>query len=133
VPIPDDERFEAYLKQFRPLVPRPLAAFGSRHRVRGRFVLRTGAAAAVAILAGAAALHIHTQRVHFAGTTSFPAIPDRLPDGEPLTMRSANVLMMKAPSFQALIDDIAFRSQAIPLPKGKLSTVAVLGKEKTKL
>jgi hypothetical protein len=133
VPIPDDERFEAYLKQFRPLVPRPLAAFGSRHRVRGHFALWTGAAAAVVILVGAAALHIHTQRVHLAETTSSPAIPDRITDSEPLTMRSANALMMKAGSFKALVDDMAFRSQTVPLPEGKFSAVAVLGKEKTKL
>jgi len=54
-------------------------------------------------------------------------------DGQPLTMRSANTLMVEAPSFQALADDMAFRSQTIPLPKGKRSAVAVLGKEKIKL
>ena len=133
MPIPDDERFEAYLKQFHPLVPGPLPASGSRHRARGRFVLWAGAAAAVAILIGATALHIHTERVRVAATTSSPATPDRLTDGQPLTMRSANALMVKAPSFKALVDDMAFRSQTIPLPKGKLSAVAVLGKEKIKL
>jgi hypothetical protein len=48
-------------------------------------------------------------------------------------MRSANALMVKAPSFKALVDDMAFRSQAIPAPKGRLSAVGVLGKEKIKL
>jgi hypothetical protein len=48
-------------------------------------------------------------------------------------MRSANALMAKAPSFKAMVDDMAFRSQTIPLPKGKRSAVAVLAKEKIKL
>jgi hypothetical protein len=130
VPIPD-ERFEAYLKQFRPLTPEPLPTFGSRHRAQGRFIL--SAVAAVAIFVAAAALHIHTLRVRVAETTSFPASPDRLGDDQPLTMRSANALMMRASSFKALVDDMAFRSQTIPLPRGKLSIVAVLGKERTKL
>lgn len=132
MPIPDDERFEAYLKQFRPLVPEPLPTSGSRHWTRDTFVLWAGAAAAVAILLGAAALHIHTERVRVTGTTSSPA-SNRLTDGQPLTMRNANALMVKAPSFKALVDDMAFRSQTTPLPKGKLSAIAVLGKEKIKL
>jgi len=54
-------------------------------------------------------------------------------EDQPLTMRSANALVAKAPSFKAMVDDMAFRSQNIPLPKGKRSAVAVLGKEKIKL
>ena len=133
MPIPDDERFEMYLKQFRPLVPEPLPTSGSRHRARRRFILWAGAAAAVAILVGTAALHIHTERVRVAETTSSPATADPFTNRQPLTMRSANTLMVKAPSFKALADDMAFRSQTIPLPKGKRSAVAVLGKEKIKL
>jgi hypothetical protein len=41
--------------------------------------------------------------------------------------------MKTAPSFEAMVDEMAFRSQNIPLPKGKRSAVAVLGKEKIKL
>ena len=133
MPIPDEERFEAYLKQFRPLVPEPLPASGSRHRARGRFVLWAGAAVGVAILVGAAALHIHTQRVRVAETTSSPATTDPFFDRQPLTMRSANALIVKAPSFKALVDGMAFRSQTVQAPKGKLSAVAVLGTERIKL
>ncbi len=133
MPIPDEERFEANLKQFRPLVPEPLPTSGSRHRSRGRFVLWAGAAAGVAILVGAAALHIHTQGVRVAETASSPSTTDPFTDRRPLTMRSANALIVKAPSFKALADGMAFRSQTIPVPKGKLSAVAVLGKEKIKL
>lgn len=133
MPTLDDERFEAYLKQFRPLVPEPLPTVGSGHQARRRFVLWAGAVAAVVVLAGTIALHVHTERVRVPETTRHLATPDRLTDGQPLTMRSANALMAKSPSFKALVDDMAFRSQTIPFPKGKCSAVAVLGKEKIKL
>jgi len=68
-----------------------------------------------------------------AETTYSPATTDPFTDRQPLTMRSANALIIKAPSFKALVDGMAFDSQTIPVPKGKLSAVAVLGKEKIKL
>ncbi len=132
MPIPDDERFEAYLKQFRPLVPKALPTARLRRRAGSKFVLWAGIAAAVAILVGTAVLHTHRERVPAAEATSSPASAG-LVDGQPLTMQSANALMGEATSFKALIDDMAFRSQTIPLAEGKLSVVAVLGKEKTKL
>ncbi len=132
MPTLDDERFEAYLKQFRPLVPEPLPTLASRHRARRMFVVWAGAAAVV-ILIGTVALHIYTRRARVTETTGYVATPDRLKDSQPLTMRSANALMAKAPSFKVLVDDMAFRSQTIPLPKGKRSAVTVLGKEKIKL
>jgi hypothetical protein len=133
VPILDDENFEAHLKQFRPLVPEPLPIAESRHRARGRLVLWTAAAAIAAILIASAVLQIHRQRVRIAERNTSPATSDRLTDGPPLTMRSANALMAKAPSFKALVDDMAFRSQTVPLPAGTRSAVAVLGEENMKL
>jgi hypothetical protein len=133
VPIPGDERFEAYLKEFRPLVPEALSIGDPRHRARRKVVLWAEAAAAIAILAAATALHLYTQRVRVAKTTDSAANTDRDAGGEPLTMRSANALMVKAPSFKVLVDEMAFRSQGISLPKGKLSAIGVLGKEKIKL
>ena len=133
MPIPDEERFEAHLKQFRPLAPEPLPVAGSVRPARGMLVLWAGAAAVVAIVAGIVALRVQTQRVGVAGTTNSPATPDLVADRGPLTMRSADALMVKAPSLKALVDDMAFRPQIVPLPKGKLSAVGVLGKEKIKL
>jgi hypothetical protein len=134
VPTLDDEHFEAYLKQFRPCVPEPLPAVEPRHRARRAFILGAWATAAVAILVlGALTLHIHTNRVPVAETIGNAGTPEHLRDSQPLTMRSANALMAKAPSFKTMVDDMAFRSQTVPLPKGKRSAVAVLGKEKIKL
>jgi hypothetical protein len=138
VPILDDERFEAYLKQFRPLVPAPLPTVEPSHRTRRMFILGAWAAAAVAILVlalvmGALTLHIRTNRVRVEETAGNVGNTEHLQDNQPLTMRSANALMAKALSFKAMVDDMAFRSQTIPLPKGKRSAVAVLAKEKIKL
>jgi len=132
VPL-DDERFEAYLKQFRPLDPEPLPEPKSRRQTRARFFLWAGAAAAVVILGGVALLRIRTEKPRAVETNTYSAIPDRLTDGKPLTMRSANALMAKTPSFKALVDDMAFHSRTIPLPNGKRSAVAELSKEKIKL
>jgi hypothetical protein len=41
--------------------------------------------------------------------------------------------MAKAASFKALVDDMAFHSRTIAVPKGKRSAVAVISKEKVKL
>jgi hypothetical protein len=132
VPTLDDERFEGYLKQFRPLVPEPLPAVEPSLRARRAVALGAWAAAAMLVL-GALTLHIRTNRARIAETAENVGNPERLQDSQPLTMRSANALMAKAPSFKAMVDGMSFRSQAVPLPKGKRSAVAVLGKEKIKL
>jgi len=63
VPTLDDDRFEAYLKQFRPCVPEPLPGVEPRQRARRMFILGAWAAAAVVVLVlGALTLHIHTNR-----------------------------------------------------------------------
>jgi hypothetical protein len=134
VPTLDDEQFKAYLKQFRPLVPDPLPAAGSRHRVRRTFVLGAWAATAAAILVLVAlTLHHLTNRAPVAETVGNVGNPEHLQASQPLTMRSANALMARALSFKAMVDDMAFRSQTAPLPKDKRSAIAVLGKEKIKL
>jgi hypothetical protein len=133
VPTPDDERFEVYLKQFRPLVPDPMPTEGRRQASRRSFVLRAWIAAVAAILiVGAISLHIRSNRVAAPNTASEAASP-KVVRLQPLTMRSANALLATAPSFKAVVDDLAFRSESLTLPKGKQSALAVLGKEKIKL
>jgi len=134
VPTLDDERFEAYLKQFRPCVPEPLPAVEPSHRARRTLVLGAWAAAAVAILVlGALTLHIRTNRALVTETIGNVGNPEHLQNSQPLTTRSANALMAKAPSFKAMVDEMVSRSKTVPLPNGKRSAVAVLSKEKIKL
>ena len=134
MPTLDDERFEAYLKQFRPLLPEPLPAVELSRGTRRTFARGAWAAAAVAALVLVAlTLHIRTNRARVTEIVGNVGNPEHFQESQTLTMRSANALMAKAPSFKAMVDDMAFRSQTVPLPKGKHSVVAVLGKEKIKL
>src|SRR2546430_1316869 len=113
---------------------RSLPTVGTIRRARRTFVLGAWATAAVAILVvGALTLHIRTNRARVTETIGNVGNPGHLTEDQPLTMRSANALMAKAPSFKSMVDDMAFRGQKIPLPKGKRSAVALLGKEKIKL
>jgi hypothetical protein len=133
VPTPDDERFEIYLKQFHPLVPDPMPTEGRGQASRRSFVLRAWFAAVAAILIVAAiGLHIRSNRVAAPNTDIEAASPKVVPL-QPLTMRSANALLATAPSFKAVVDGLAFRSESLTLPKGEQSALAVLGKEKIKL
>jgi hypothetical protein len=134
VPTPDDERFEAYLKQFRPLAPDPLPTEERGRASRRWSALRAWIAATAAILIlGAISMHIRPNRVAAPNTATNVASAEQLVPLQPLTMRSANALLATAPSFKAAVDNMAFRSQTLPVPKGKQSAVAVLGKEKIKL
>ena len=132
MPTLDDERFESQLKQFRPLVPDPLPA-----RKPGRRVLVWAAGlAATAIVAGTLAFHFHAESARVAETNRPGESASRVNGPasiEALTMRSANELMAKAPSFKAFVDDMAACPQPAPLPKDKRSAIAVLSTEKIKL
>jgi hypothetical protein len=134
VPIPDDEQFEVYLKQFRPLIPDPLPTEERGQMSRRSSALRAWIAAAAAILIlGAITLFIRSNRVAAPNTASDSVSAEEAVPLQPLTMRNANALLTTAPSFKTAVDKIAFRSQTPLLPKGKQSAVAVLGKEKIKL
>ncbi len=132
MPTPDDEKFETYLKQFRPLLPDALPAT-TRQRTLPRhwvFAIWSAGAAAVIIL----------------GVISFRVIPSRVPQRPakpqpvsvtsamgPLTMRNANSLLATAPSYKAVLDEMAFHPQHSTVPHDQQSAVAVLSKEKIKL
>ncbi|MGA2855350.1 MAG: hypothetical protein ABSE40_00690 [Candidatus Sulfotelmatobacter sp.] len=134
MPTPDDERFEAYLRQFRPQVPDPLPTEGLGHAPRHRFVLRAWLAAAAAVLViGAIGLQIRSGRVTAPKTTGDAASAGQFVPLQPLTMRSANALLATAPSYKAVVDTLAFPTQAPPLTADKQSAIALLGKERIKL
>jgi hypothetical protein len=134
VQTPDDERFEAYLKRFHPLAPEPVPTLNVGHPSRRSLSLGTWLAAVAAILViGVIIMHIRSNRVVVSNTASDVAFAERHAPSEPLTMRNANAWLSTAPSFKAAVDDLAFRSQTIPLPQGQQSAVAVLSKEKIRL
>jgi hypothetical protein len=129
VPTPDDEQFEAFLRQFRPLVPETLASRDRAPRSRNSFVLGAWISAAAAVLLAVGfTLHIRSHRTAVSNPASHAASAQQPVPSEPLTLRSAN-----APSFKAAVDHMAFHSQTIPLPHGQQSAIAVLSQEKIKL
>ncbi|HTW60023.1 MAG TPA: hypothetical protein VMD99_18005 [Terriglobales bacterium] len=129
----DDEQFEAYLKRFHPIAPEAiptLSASSSSRRPLSPEIWLT-AVAAVIVLA-VVILHIRSSRVVISNAAGGAAAAERNAPSE-LTMRSANAWLATAPSFKAAVDELAFRSQTSPLPKGEQSAVAVLSKEKIRL
>jgi len=130
VPNPDDERFEIYLKQFRPAMPDALPVSGIRPVPRRHLVLAIWAVGVVAmVILGVAGLRILNHRIavdsNRSGSVEWV--------GPPLTMHDANALLAKAPSYRVLMNDLAFRPNSSTLSKNKQSAFAVLGKEKIKL
>jgi hypothetical protein len=127
---PEDERFETYLKQFRPVVPDALPVGEVRQSLRprfGRLALAGGSIAAIVIL-GAASFYLHNRPLK-----EEPNHVNMEPPAMPLTVRGANTLLANAPSYKAALNELAFPANSAPVPKEKLSALAVLSKEKTKL
>lgn len=132
--IRDDEQFERYLKQFRPVAPEPLAADKPVLDRRSPLVFAAWAAVAAAILVGLVLSLRLGKPAPPAGevTKSRPGV-EQLSNPQPLTIASANALLAKAPSFKAAVDGMAFRSESKPISQGKHSALAVLSKEEEKL
>lgn len=136
MPIPDDQRFEQYLKKFHPLAPDPLPAIERSSGTRHWPVLGAWAAAAAAIVIAAVLLYPRPKASHSPDGTESVTRVARLPKPQPLTIGTANALLARAPSAKAAVDGVAaqaFQSQSIPLSEGTQSALAVLSKEKTRL
>jgi hypothetical protein len=130
VPISEDEQFEKYLKGFRPAVPEPLP-MAARRKPRAWIFGAWAAVAAIVILA-ILVVHNHSGRsdvttVENTGNLQRPMVE------APLTLRSANKLLADAPSVKAAVDNLAFQSRNVTIPKDKQSVVSVLSKERIKL
>lgn len=136
MPTPDfdderDNRFEAYLKQFRPVAIDPLPIEKSSRAIRRQFVLMA-VATTVAIVAVALVSHFGAGRTDKPEAVASGVGAERLANTRPLTIRSANVLLATAPSFEAAIEGMAFPPQTTPLPKDQHSALAVLSEERIK-
>jgi hypothetical protein len=127
VPVLPDDRFENYLRQFRPLPAGQMQIERSGPRQwQARTLVACAAIAAVVLIA----LLILYPRAR-------PPQPDVAVRGlggagvgnfQPLTIQSANALLTRALSFKAAVDDLA-----IPSPKsllqGKQSAFDALSKD----
>ena len=132
MPDPDDERFETYLKQFRPLLPDALPVNEIRQAPPGHIVLTVWAVGGIVamVILGVTSLRILNHRV--TGESKHSASVELLAP-TPLTIRGANGLLATAPSYKAVMNELAFPPKTSTVPKDKQSALAVLGKEKIKL
>ncbi|HEV2246216.1 MAG TPA: hypothetical protein VGW37_06155 [Terriglobia bacterium] len=140
----DDEQFEVRLKEFRPLPAERLPMERSVPAKRRKFVLAVCAAAAV-VIAVVAAVIAHQRASQSPAIHRKPKVVDvkmkavdvvkAIPPagGRPLTIRSANELLARAPSVKSALDELAFHGRRKQLPRGTQSALAVLGKEDFKL
>jgi hypothetical protein len=131
VPTLDDERFEKYLKQFRPIVPDalPLRQEGKESWRRHSALRKWAIGVAAIVIISLVGFYIGKDRM--AHKPSPASVQVDLT--QPLTMRDANALLSSASSYKAAVDNLAFRSQGAMIPKDKQSAFAVLAKEKIKL
>jgi len=134
VPSPEEERFEMYLKQFRPIATPPLRLETSGGRIWHLLLIAVPAAAAVVLIAMAFSLHIPLVQTTGMSRPRGIATTTRLENRGPLTLGSANALLATAPSFPAVLDDVWFHAAAEAPPIGdKTSAFSILSKEKSKL
>lgn len=131
MPSFDDERFERYLKGFRPVAPLSLRIKGSGWR-SGRARVTTLAVAAAILVVSAVMLRSRRGLIEPKRVGGFAAV-EQLANAQPLTIRSANALLAQAPSAKAAIDSLAFQSLKVPIPQGQRSAVAEFEKETNKL
>lgn len=132
MPIRDDEQFEKYLKQFRPMTPEALPMKEQIRATRRPLLFAAWATVAAVLLAVMVSVFLH-RPAHRPGEviTSRPSV-EELNNEQPLTIAKANALLAKAPSFKAAIDNMAFQSESKPISDGKYSALALLSEEETK-
>ena len=140
MPIPDfdnksDSRFEAYLRQFRPLaVETPRVETAGRATRRSLTLAAWAAAAAVFILIALTPLwRPRDGRTLSRVGPGNLAEGDHLADSQPPTIGGANALLTHASSVRAALDRVPFHPPSTQLPKGKQSALAVLSEDKDKL
>ncbi len=135
MPTVDEEQFERYLKQFRPLATGVLPP-NTPERVSWRpsiFAVCAGAGASV-IIAAAIALHFQAPTASRSSANHVIVVEKAVAwEPEPLTVRSANALLTEFSSVKAALDEAAFHSQPTQIRKGERSVIEVLSKEKTRL
>jgi hypothetical protein len=126
-PIRDDEQFERYLKQFRPLAPDALPT--EKHRsARSTFVLAAWAAVAAVVIIALLILYPRLRQSTPRDNAAQWAGGNSAETPQSLTIRSANALLTHAPSFDAAVDALATPSRTTSFD-GKQSALDVLSKD----
>ena len=125
MPILDDEQFESYLKEFRPLAPEALQLEKRPSKLRRPFVVMTWAAACAASLLLAFLWWHRPKPAQLANV-------QQVTGSQSLTIGRANALLVHAPSLKEAFDDLSFQPKPASQPEGKQSALAVLSKDNIK-
>ena len=128
----DDQQFEDYLKQFRPLAPESLQTVMQRRASTRRVVFIQWVAATAVLISAVIMMWPRSKPTTLVERTGSLAGLDQITNSQPLTIGSANDLLAHSPSVKAAVDLVAFRPRAPQLPKGTQSALALLSKENTK-
>jgi hypothetical protein len=128
VPISEDERFESYLRNFRPLPPSPPTRRRASGNVR-RFLISAVPAAAI-LIAALLGFHFWTRLRYPSATSAGVRKANSIPMAGPLTAGSANAALFRNSSVKAALDQMAFSARSTQLSAGQVSTLELLGEEK---
>jgi len=120
VPILDDQQFERYLKEFRPLVPESLEIEKQPSRARPR----RSPYLAWAVVCAATFLLVFLLWIR--PKPPQPAGTPHLAGSQPLTIGRANALLVRAPSLKEAFDEPSFQPQPALQPEGEQSALTVL-------
>jgi hypothetical protein len=119
----EEQELEAYLKGFHPEPPQPLPV--AKH-ASSRSWLAVAVAATVAIATLVIRPHIGSVGVHQA------IVAGPVAQRRPLTIGTANDLLISAPSFKNAVDELSIPSPT-SISEGQQSAIEVLSQENTKL
>lgn len=133
MPVRDDEQFEKYLKQFRPVAPEALAVKQEVRAMRPLLFAAWVAVAAAILVAVMLSLRFYQRPSPVREPRVVGPNVERLVNPQLLTIRSANALLASAPSFKAAVESVAFQPETRPLSEGRHSALAALSKEESKL
>lgn len=126
--MPEDERFESYLRNFRPLPP----SLPLRRRPRGnvrRFLISVSAAAGI-LIAALVGFHFRAKPRYPLQTSGDVRTANPISTAEPLTAGGANAALLRNSSVKAALDQMAFSLRSNPLSAGQVSALELLGEEK---
>jgi len=124
----EDERFESYLRNFRPLPPSPPPRRRARGTVR-RFLISVSAAAGI-LIAALVGFHFRAKHRYPSRTSEAVQTANSIPIVEPLTTGGANAALFRNSSVKATLDQMAFSLRSNPLSAGQVSALELLGEEK---
>lgn len=126
MPMSEDERFESYLRTFRPLPPSTPPRRRARENVRRLLI----PAAAVILIAALLGFHFRAWHRHPSTTSLEVQKAYSVPMAGPLTTRGANADLFRNSSVKAALDQMAFPVRSNQLSAGQVSALELLGQEK---